>query len=209
MADIFVSSSRLDQDRVKPIVDRLGSLGYSVWLDRPVRKGHVSVDEISNQLDSARAVLTVWSANARNALWVHAESAYAFDANKLTVLRLDDAPLPTHLRALPAAEMRAGRSEWGPLEDKLAKIIRDGASPDTATDAPKASTIPSARSAPRFVALLLGAALIVFAAAMSAAGIGAITPDIFQALLIGVLAIGSACVAFTAYRIFNLRRAGR
>ena len=69
MADIFVSYSRLDQERVQPIVERLQSLGFSVWWDPHVRQDQAFPDELQAQLDSAKAVLLIWSENARNAGW--------------------------------------------------------------------------------------------------------------------------------------------
>src|SRR5262245_43969143 len=94
LADIFVSYSRLDHERVKPIVDRLESLGYSVWCEPRESAAAAAVQEVEAQLDQAKAVLTLWSANARNSSWVHAEAARAFDAGKLAQARLDAVELP-------------------------------------------------------------------------------------------------------------------
>ena len=52
MADVFISYSRLDHERVKPLADRLTSLGYSIWWDKHLRAGQVFVDEIERQLDA-------------------------------------------------------------------------------------------------------------------------------------------------------------
>ena len=92
MADVFISYSRLDHERVKPIADRVVSLGYSIWWDRRLRPGQVFVDEIERELDGARAVLTAWSSNARNSTWVYAESSRGLDAGK---------PVPQRLIGLP------------------------------------------------------------------------------------------------------------
>ena len=63
MADVFISCSRLDRDRVTAIAERLSSLGYSVWWD--ARDGQARFDEIERQYADARAIVTVWSDNAR------------------------------------------------------------------------------------------------------------------------------------------------
>ncbi|MGH6951232.1 MAG: toll/interleukin-1 receptor domain-containing protein, partial [Vitreimonas sp.] len=117
MADIFVSYSRLDHDRVKPIAERLGSLGYSVWWE--ARDENASAEEVENALDSAHAVLAVWGVNALNSSWVYAEAARALDTGKLAQARIDDIELPLPFNAAACADLSGTRSEWGPIEDTL------------------------------------------------------------------------------------------
>ena len=107
MADIFISYSRLDQERVQPIVERLQSLGYSVWCDPHVRKDQAFADEVQAQLDNAKVVLTIWSWNARNSSWVGAASAAGLDAHKLLQLRLDGVDLPAPFDSLPVSDLRS------------------------------------------------------------------------------------------------------
>jgi hypothetical protein len=206
LADIYVSCSRLDHDRVKPIVDRLGSLGYSVWWDKPARAGEASINEIENQLDGAKAVLTVWSANALNSTLVYAESARALDAGKLAQARLDaiGAPAPFHATAI--ADLSGARSEWGPLEDTLSRIVRDAA--ETCEPLAGAAPAPAVAGAPRLVTFATAAALAAYGVAASAAYEGALTPDQLQLTLTGVLIVGALCTALSAFRLVAVSRAG-
>ena len=208
MADIYVSCSRLDHDRVKPIVDRLGSLGYSVWWDKPVRAGDAAIDEIENQLEGAKAVLTVWSANALNSTLVYAESARALDAGKLAQARLDaiGAPAPFHATAI--ADLSGARSEWGPLEDTLSRIVRDAAETCEPLAGAAPAPAPAFAGAPRLVTFATAAALAAYGGAASAAYEGALTPDQLQITLMGVLIVGALCTALSAFRLVAVSRAG-
>lgn len=210
MADVFISYSRLDHDRVQPIADRLGSLGYSIWWDRHLRAGQVFVDEIERQLDSARAVLTAWSTNARNSTWVYAESARGLDNNKFLQLRLDDVQLPLPFDALQVADMSGGRSEWGPLEDSLARTVREGRPPEPARRVrnPGPLSTPAPAGAPKLITTATTATLVAYAGAVSATYNGVMTPDQLQVALLGMMGVGGVSAALTANRLLAVRRAG-
>jgi hypothetical protein len=210
LADVFISYSRLDHDRVQPIADRLGSLGYSIWWDKHLRAGQVFVDEIERQLDEARAVLTAWSVNARSSTWVYAESARGLDNNKFLQLRLDDVRLPLPFEALQAADMSGGRSEWGQLEDALTRVVRDRRPPEPVErmQSPGALATPPAAGAPKLLTAATTATLAAYAGAVSAAYNGAMTPDQLQLALMGMIGVGGVSAAMTAQRLISIRRAG-
>ena len=208
LADIFVSCSRLDQERVKPVVDRLGSLGYSVWWDKRERTGRAHADEVESQIESARAVLALWSASARNSTWVWAEAARALDAGKLAQARLDAIELPPPFDALEVADLSGARGAWGPLEDTLARIVR-GAAP-AQSETPKLGPLatPTGLGAPKLIAIAISAGLAAYAGAMSATYNGVMTTEQLQLALLGVLAVGVVSTAVSAQRLIALSRAG-
>lgn len=206
MADIFVSYSRLDHDRVKAIVDRLESLGYSVSWDRQLR-ADAFADEIETQIDRAKAVLAVWSDNAVNSTWVYAEAARAADAGKLAQVRLDEIDCPPPFNAIEAADMSGGRSAWGPLEDALSRIIRGGASPASLPRLGLLAT-PAAAGGAKLVTFATGAALAAYASATAAAYNAVMSTSQLQVAAMGVLGVGAACAALSGYRLFAVTRAG-
>jgi hypothetical protein len=208
LADIFVSYSRLDHDRVKPIVDRLESLGYSVWWDKHLRTDEAFADEVEGELDRAKAALAVWSANAINSTWVCAEAARALDAGKCAHVRIDNVDLPQLFNGVDAADMSGGKSVWGPLEDRLARIVRNAAPPAGQTPRLGALATPAATGAPKLTAVALAAALAAFVGALSAAYDGVLSPDQLQLAATGVLAVGGLCAALSAYRLIAVTRAG-
>lgn len=208
MADVFISYSQLDHERVKPIADRLTSLGYSVWWDRRLRPGQVCVDEIERELDGARAVLTAWSRNARNSTWVYAESGRALDEGKLLQLRLDDAQPPLPFDALELADMSTEQPQWGPLEDALARMVRGETAETDKKPGVGVLATPAAAGAPKLLSVATGASLAAYAAAVSAAYNGVMPPEQLRWALIGVLAVGGASALVSAQRLAAITRAG-
>lgn len=210
MADIFISYSKLDHDRVRPIVDRLGSLGYTTWWDKHLRAGQVFVDEIERQLDAARVVFTVWSHNARNSTWVYAESARGLDNKKFLQARLDSVQLPLPFDALHAADLSSERAEWGQLEDTLAKMLRGAPMPAPVARVrrPALLATPAAAGAPKLLTTASTATLAAYAGAVSATYNGVMSPEQLQIALTGMIGVAGACAALSAHRLFAINRAG-
>lgn len=208
MADVFISCSRLDQARVTPLAARLGSLGYSVWWDKPERKRQAGIDERERELEGSRAVLIVWSASARDATHVQAEAAYALDGAKLVQLKLDPVMLPAPFDAAACADL-TGAGQWGPLEQALAQVVRK----DEAAAAPARirvglmSTVTAA-GAPNLITFAMAAILAAFAGALSASINGVMSPDQTQITLIGILGVALACAGLCAQRVYAIARAG-
>ena len=188
------------------MAERLGSLGYSVWWD--AREGQASIDEVERQCDDARAIVTVWTDAARNSSWVLAQTAHALDHDKLLQMRLDDIRLPAPFEALKVAEMHSGKSEWGMLEDALARLVREGRPPEPIDHRALQDARGSMAPAPRLLMAAVVTVLIAFAAAVLAALNGIIRPDQLELVLFGVLAIGVLSAAFVGQRLFSIQRAG-
>lgn len=209
MADIFISYSRLDVDRVRLIAERLTSLGYSIWWDKDLRAGEIFADEIERQLDAARAVLTAWSHNARNSTWVYAESSRGFDAHKFLQLTLDSAPLPLPFNALQVTEARGDRIEWGPLEASLERLVRQGSAPPALRiPQPGPLATPAVVGSPKLLTFATGASLAAYAMAVGATYNGMMTPDQLQIALTGMIGVAGASALLTAHRLFSIARAG-
>lgn len=209
MADVFISYSRLDHERVKPIADRLTSLGYSIWWDKHLRAGQVFVDEIERQLDGARAVLTAWSHNARNSTWVYAEASRGLDAKKFVQVRLDGVQLPLPFDALQVCDM-SGVGEWGPLEHTLTNLVRNRVSPPPTRRVPSIGPLatPAPAGSPKLLTAATSATLAAYAGAVSATYNGVMTPEQLQIALVGMLGVGGACAALSAHRLITVSRAG-
>lgn len=206
MADVFISCSRLDRDRVTPIAERLSSLGYSVWWDG--REGQARFDEIERQYADARALVTIWSDNARNASWVIAQSAQALDDEKLLQMRIDDVRLPAPFDDLKIAELHSGKSEWGMLEAALAGLVRDSRPLESVDHRTVQQARPNLVAMPRMLLVAVTAALVAFAGALTATFNGVMRTDQLQLALIGVLVVGALCALVAGQRFFTIRRAG-
>jgi hypothetical protein len=208
LADVFISCSPLDQERVRPVADRLSSLGYSVWQSKHTRVGRAAAEEIDRELEAAQAVLTVWSGNALNSTWVHAQSSRGLDAKKLVQMKIDAITLPPPFDALAIADMTSDRAEWGPLEHTLAGVVRErkAAEPERPTANIGMLATPPASGAPKLSMIATGAVLIAFVGALKATQAGVMTPEQLQLALVGMIGVGGACAAPSAYRLFAFSR---
>jgi hypothetical protein len=203
VAEIFIACSRLDLDRVKPIADRLSSLGYSLWCDNGASAAHP--DEVERELEAAKAVLAVWSANAANAVSAIAQASDALDANKLLQVRIENALPPAPFDAIATADVSGG--EWGVLEDSLKRLVRNGEAPARDVRAPGLLAHAPAAGAPMLLTIALVAVLAAFAGAVSATFNDVMSIAQLQIAMIGMLGVAGACAALVVHRFTMLTRA--
>ena len=113
MADIFVSYSRSDKARVAPLVAALEAQGWTVWWDPEITPGDEFDALIGVELESARAVVVVWSPVSVDSRWVKGEARDAADPGVLVPVRFDNARLPIDVRAIHTTEL----DTWGGSRD--------------------------------------------------------------------------------------------
>jgi hypothetical protein len=77
LADIFISYSKPDRDRVVMLAAYLESEGWTVWWDTKLAVGDGFRDEIVKQLCAARAVIVFWSQSSVKSDFVRAEAGRA------------------------------------------------------------------------------------------------------------------------------------
>lgn len=143
MADIFISYSSKDRERIKPLADRLIAEGFSVWWDDHLDAGETYDARIQAELDAARWVIVVWSAHAVASDYVRAEAARAREMKKLVPVRIDkvDAPVPFNLaQTIDLSGPEQDRRNWGKVRKRL-----DGTAKVVAPTAPRAPRIPVER----------------------------------------------------------------
>jgi adenylate cyclase len=70
--EIFISYARSAQPQAGAIADALRAGGYSVWWDDDLPAHRAYNDVIAERLNSAKAVLVVWSRDGASSEWVRA-----------------------------------------------------------------------------------------------------------------------------------------
>jgi hypothetical protein len=209
MADVFISYSRLDYARVRPIADRIASSGYQVWWDKDLQSGQVFADEIERQINDARAVLTAWSHNARNSTWVYAEASRGLDAHKLVQIKLDSAQLPLPFDALQVTDFSGKHGDWLQLENGINRLVRGGNPPDPVRVVPNVSGTPPVAGSPKLLTGLTTAGLGAYAVALSNTHYGSgLSPDQLQMAMTGLIGVAGASAVLTAQRLLAITRAG-
>ena len=90
MADIFISYSRTDRERVALLADALIASGYSTWWDNNLAGGVEYSREIEARITAAKAVVVVWSRASIESTWVADEAELGRDTGKLVPVLIDD-----------------------------------------------------------------------------------------------------------------------
>ena len=116
MADIFVSYSRTDKARVAPLVSALEAQGWSLWWDPEITPGDEFDALIGAELESARAVVVVWSPASVDSRWVKGEARDAADRGVLVPVRFENARLPIDVRAIHTIDL----DDWAGKRDSAA-----------------------------------------------------------------------------------------
>ena len=113
MADIFISYVHSDRERVKPLVDALETVGFSVWWDRQIDAGAEFSKDIERELGAAKAVIVAWSAAGRDSRWVRDEASLAIEQGKLVPVQFDESGPPLGFQQFHGIDL----SEWHGASD--------------------------------------------------------------------------------------------
>ena len=127
MADVFLSYARPSAAQAKRIAENLRAAGFSVWFDEDLPAHRVYSDVIEEQLESASAVLVLWSDEAVRSQWVRSEANRARETERLVQVRLDDARLPMPFDQVQCADLRGWRGDpdaaaWRSVIESIAAL---------------------------------------------------------------------------------------
>lgn len=145
MTDVFISYSQRAPAPTAALAAALVERGYAPTYDVNLLPGDVFGAVIDEQIDAAKAVITIWSLPALKSTWVPAESQRAHDKKKLISVRTEDVDptaLPTPFNATHAPLHTA-------IDDIVAKLIKLGAHPSGAAETDLAPEDVLARRAAR------------------------------------------------------------
>jgi WD40 repeat protein len=122
MADVFISYSQRAPEPTHALAAALVQHGIDAWFDINLLPGDAFGKVLNDEIDRAKAVVTIWSRPALASTWVPAESQRAMSQNKLLCVRTPDVdaselpipfnnlqtPLVTDVDALLAGLARKG-----------------------------------------------------------------------------------------------------
>ncbi len=128
MADVFISYSRDDRGRVEKMAHGLEAKGYHVWWDPHIRTGAEFRAEIARELDEARAVIVVWSANSVTSRFVCDEADVGAQREVLVPVLLDFVDIPLGFRQIQTADLSRWRGRtkdaaFGEFLDVVAETV--------------------------------------------------------------------------------------
>jgi tetratricopeptide (TPR) repeat protein len=161
MASLFLSYSRGDQERIRPLAAALDRAGHDVWWDRQITGGEEFSGVIEQALESAEVVVVAWTAAAVKSAWVRDEAAAGRDTGRLVPVTLDGCLPPLGFRQYQTIDLsawngRSGSRALQPLHDAIEKAAARG--PSAMPASPKVrrkSALPPRWAVAASVALLL------------------------------------------------------
>jgi tetratricopeptide (TPR) repeat protein len=111
MADAFLSYARSNAKAANLVAEALRAAGYSVWFDENLPAHRAYSEVIEEQLESAGAVLALWSIEAVRSQWVRSEANRARETGRLIQIRLDDARLPLPFDQIQCSNLSGWRGD--------------------------------------------------------------------------------------------------
>lgn len=121
MADVFLSYSRQDLRRAKPIIKALEAAGLSVWWDRQLVGGSEFSKDIRGELDAAASVVALWSSRSVNSPWVLDEAGRGRDSGRLVPASLDGTQPPLGFGQIHTIDLSRSR---GRALDELVEAVK-------------------------------------------------------------------------------------
>ena len=124
MASVFLSYSREDAGKAKSLAAALERAGHQVWWDRHIRSGSEYSGAIEEALNSADAVLVLWSKDSIASPWVRDEAAEGRDSGRLIPLVLDKCRPPIGFRQFQSMDLSGWTGRGAPkrIEELLGAV---------------------------------------------------------------------------------------
>ncbi len=124
MADLFVSYTHADRERVRPLVNLLEEEGWTVWWDRGIEPGKRWEKEIDREIAISKSILVVWTSGCKNSEWVHYETDIAIEREMYIPVLLDEDSIPEKYTRYQATELTRwkGNSDLSELQSLIRGI---------------------------------------------------------------------------------------
>jgi adenylate cyclase len=128
MTDGFVSYAHSDGAIAERVADVLRGDGFRVWRDDELPAHRAYVDVIQERLNSAAAVIVLWSAEAAKSQWVRAEADTARMSGRLVQAVLDGTLPPLPFNQIQSADLsgwdgNADNAGWRKLKGSLRALV--------------------------------------------------------------------------------------
>lgn len=180
---IFLSYAHGDQPQARRLAAALERSGYTVWWDKLIEGGTRYARSIDEALQSADAVIVLWSRESVESDWVRDEAAQGRDRHRLVPLSLDGNAPPLGFRQIQMIDIsgwsgRANAPQFEAIRRAIAAAAREQVLPLTGPARPRFT---------RRQAVAGGAALIAAGGALAAWEAGLLEPAAAGARSIAVL----------------------
>lgn len=110
MADVFISYARANYSTAEGLSRSFEARGWSVWWDQSIDPGQFFPDVIEKELEKARCIVTLWSKESIQSIWVRTESAEGLKRRILIPVRVENVIPPIEFRTIQTADLL----DWKP-----------------------------------------------------------------------------------------------
>lgn len=119
MADIFLSYTNRDVDRIKLLVDIFERQGWSVWWDYKIRIGKAFEQVIEEEIAKAKCIMVLWSNESVKSDWVKSEADEGKRRQILAPVLIDNIAIPMGFRRIETAKLYDWKGDLDHPELKL------------------------------------------------------------------------------------------
>ncbi len=125
MTDVFVSYASEDRASAQRLALGLADAGLSVWWDRDIQVGSEWDKTIEEALGTAKCVVILWTAHAKQSRWVRAEARAALKQEKIVPIMLESNAIPLAFTGIQALRFLGWNGQTVSKEfDILLKVIK-------------------------------------------------------------------------------------
>jgi len=156
---LFVSYSRADLDRARPVIALLEDAGFDPWWDGRLEGGENYLQTTEHALETAECVVVLWSATSVASHWVRDEAQRGRERGCLVPLTIDGTMAPLGFRQFQLLDISAW--DGSPASAEAARILvavrakAGGGSGDPAPAPPRAEAAAGPASPARTPAFAL------------------------------------------------------
>jgi TolB-like protein/Flp pilus assembly protein TadD len=131
---LFLSYAHADEAKAKRLAGALQHAGYTVWWDAKIEGGAAFAKSIAEALDSADAVLVLWSKQSIESDWVRDEAAQGRERHRLVPLSLDGTHPPLGFRQYQFVDLshwhgRRTSPEFRSVERAISSVLGQDIAP--------------------------------------------------------------------------------
>ena len=151
MVEVFISYARANEDTAVRVAEGLRQLGHQVWRDDQLPAHRAYTEVIEERLRAAKAVVVLWSKEARASEWVRAEADLARTVGTLVQVVLDGVALPLPFNQIQCADLKDWTGEvttpgWRKMTDSVATLVGRSAPAQPAPAQPAPARAKPART---------------------------------------------------------------
>jgi TolB-like protein/Tfp pilus assembly protein PilF len=141
---VFLSYSRTDLDRARPVIALLEGAGFDVWWDGRLEGGENYLVTTENALETADCVVVLWSQTSVASHWARDEAQRGRERGCLVPLSLDGTMAPLGFRQFQLLDISGWNGAPGdPLAGRIVAAVRQRAGQGSAVnEAPVPFTVP-------------------------------------------------------------------